>query len=113
MQLDIPKLFILFALVASVASVPEEGWREVGVNLKRAIGSASSAAAHLGVKYKSMLKAYDNVDNVPGFEFYWVFFKAASVKGEPLDCEGIVLWTGLKRIVKRASCKPCATGKIR
>ncbi|XP_045179743.1 uncharacterized protein LOC123539249 [Mercenaria mercenaria] len=114
MELDISKIFILFALVSSVSSVPNEGWREVPVNLKRAIGSASEAAADRGVRYISMLKAYEKIDNVPGLkEHYWVSFIAVSIEGESQECEGIVLWTGLRRIVKRASCKPCTTGKIR
>ncbi|XP_045177730.2 uncharacterized protein LOC123537888 [Mercenaria mercenaria] len=108
MQLDISTISILFASVSSVFSVPKEGWREISVGLERANGSAFTAAVYLGVKYISMLKAYEKIDtDQDSGDLYWVSFLAESKEGEHQECQGKVLWppAGI-RIVKSASCGP-------
>ncbi|XP_053385612.1 uncharacterized protein LOC128546171 [Mercenaria mercenaria] len=102
-------VLILFLLLSSVSSEQKEEWREISVLSKTAIWSASRAAGHLGVKYISMLKAYEKIDTDIHTYSYWVFFMAESIEGEPQECQGKVWWSTEGGVeVTSASCDPVA-----
>ncbi|XP_045178801.2 uncharacterized protein LOC123538636 [Mercenaria mercenaria] len=108
MQLIKLNVCILFLLVSSVSSKPTEGWREISVLAKSAIWAASRTADHLGVKYKSMLKAYENINTDIDTTFYWVFFIAECVEGKLQECQGKYLSSREGEKIINASCGPLA-----
>ncbi|XP_045178637.2 uncharacterized protein LOC123538536 [Mercenaria mercenaria] len=108
-MLSISKVFIIFAVVSCVYSVPTRGWREISINLRRSIGSAYSAAEELHVTFVNMLKAYEKVITAEYMDYYWVSFIAHSRGGVRQECQAYVMWLfrpTFRRIVISPSCRP-------
>ncbi|XP_045178305.2 insoluble matrix shell protein 2-like [Mercenaria mercenaria] len=108
-MLNISKVYIIFVVLSSVYSLPLEGWREISIELRRAVGSAYTAAKHLQVTFISMLKAYEKMNTGPNKDYYLVSFIADCNDGNRKECQAFVLWRfnpTFERKVTSARCRP-------